>query len=187
MARHIEQKLRKHLHLEDSGLVGCKRRNLWTSDNTSWRWIRGNALLALAGEKTGTHTPAGYHEFFHTGPFVLAFRGGPWKDYWVDDFLDLWSLAAEYWPHELSRTILVLHENAGELDIKYLPVPDSLNPAERVEGMLAHLRADPPGRISKGATQARHVCWYCPAKARCDATDRLRNETHDWSPYYPIP
>ena len=86
--------LKRKLTLRDPGLVGCRRRGRWSEvDNTKadWRWIRGNAVLAVMGEKIATVTPVGEIECFVTDypPKLIQFRGGPWNEDWLEDFYDL--------------------------------------------------------------------------------------------------
>lgn len=182
--------LERYLRLEDSNLLGCRRRNLW-GDDKPWRDVRGNALLYVLGHRRSVTTPVGPLEYFAQRNHLLQFRGGPWKTYWTQDFLDLWCLATAYGSRPLDPTIIVLHENKGELDVKEIEVPERLQ--DRTEATaraltcVQELLEDPPGRISKADTRASHVCRYCPVKQRCDAIDETRGETDDWGPAYPRP
>lgn len=188
--QELKRRLESELVLEDPGLVGCRRRSVWTEESRSWRWVRSNALLALLGDKYCACTPAGDFEFFalsHT--WLLQFRGGQWNDYWYEDFFDTWAIAHEFseLSESLSHTIIVLQENKGELTIHNIPVPEELNPIHRTQHILEQFNADPPGRIPKSGSRAAHICRYCPVKLQCDSTDKLRGETHDWTPSYPQP
>jgi hypothetical protein len=186
---YLEELLQDKLSLSSSGLVGCARRNAWAPDEAGgWRHVRGNALLAHLGDKYTAYVgPDGMttEEFFARNErWLLQFRGGPWSMWWVEDFYDLWSIAAVGSALSLSPTIVVLNENKGDLDIKYVTVPDTLDPEERVDRLLAAATADPPERISKADARALRVCSHCPVRTRCNTLDKLHHEDLDWSPTY---
>jgi len=185
--KSLKRSIHEALVLLDPGLVGCQRRQHWLSgDGPPWRWVRGNALLELFALRTTFYTFCGPLEVYTYHNWLCVYRAGPWNTYWVEDFYDLWSLCkADIASADLSDTILVLHEDKGNLDIKYVPAPT--NGEERVARMEADYSTDPRGRISKATAHALKVCRFCPVKTRCDAHDKLKGEDHDWSPHYPIP
>lgn len=185
----LKSRLEEQLSLEDPGFVGCTRRTMW-DDAPAWRTARSNALLALLGELGYAYTPAGGFEFFALhSTWLLQFRGGQWNDYWYDDFFTTWSVVKNYsdLTDTLSRTIIVLQENKGELEIHHVTVPEDLDHEGICERKLFGIQADPPGRIAKNTPRAVRVCRYCPVKQRCDAMDVLKGEQEDWSPSYPRP
>lgn len=183
----IQKHLTKELSCEDPGLVGCQRRQEWIPGDPPWRWIRGNALLGVVGRKDLIFTPAGKMQAYFYADSLIVYRAGPWNTHWVEDFYDTWSLvrADELDPDDLSRTILVFHEDKGLLDIKKVPAP--LDWRERVDRMVSDHKKEPRGRISKATSHAIKVCRFCPVKYACDAHDKLRGEDTDWSPSYPQP
>lgn len=186
--KKVEEMLRERLELADPGLIGCRRRNAWQSDDVPWRHVRGNALLACIGERHTTQTGVGDLDcFLLSDRWLLQFRGGQWNTYWLEDFFDLWSLVHAGGLRDISRSIIVLHENHGELDVKRVDVPEHLDSDARARTILQEYNADPPGRIPKSGPRAQRVCRYCPVKQRCDITDKKRGEDTDWSPNYPIP
>ena len=148
-------------------------------------------MLATVGDKKSMQTPVGELEFFMMEDFeVLQYRGGPWNLDWVEDMYDLWSLVWLYWDVDengISPTIIILHENHGELDIKEVAVPENLNPETRADFIIKGYNADPPVRIPKSGPRALRICPHCPHKIRCDAEDKLRGQDQDWSPNYPTP
>lgn len=184
----IKQKLMTALSVIDAGVVGCQRRQQWTPPDLPWRWIRGNALLSIVCNKKTFYTFCGPQENFFYDNFLCLYRAGPWNTYWVEDFYDTWSLVrADEIPgdRELFNTIIVFHENKGELDLKAVPAPKDWQ--ERVNRMEEDWNKDPRGRISKATSHALKVCRFCPVKVKCDAHDRLKGEDDDWSPNYPTP
>ena len=183
---HVNKIITDNLFLDDIGLVGCRRRGRWSfHEEAPWSFVRGNALLAVIGEKKSLATDYGMQEFYTLYDNLLQFRGGPWNLDWTEDFYDLWSIIMVH--AELSRTIIVVHENRGELDIKEVEVPEALDPQHRVEKMLAEYASNPPGRIPKSGQRAARICPHCPYKQRCDAEDILQGQQDDWSPTYPTP
>lgn len=106
----------------------------------------------------------------------------------MEDLFDTWALHATYGDlPDLSPLILVLHEDHGQLDVKEVPVPESMNPQHRAEKIIAEATSDPPKRIPKSGARAYRICPHCPVKQRCDAQDQLRGDTDDWAPTYPQP
>ena len=184
----LNKKIYQALALEDPGLVGCQRRAEWLSEeDVPWRWIRGNALLNLFGERKTIYTFAGPMEVYMYHNWLTLYRGGPWNTHWVEDFYDTWSLAVEdeNLSEPLSGTIIVFHEDKGNLDLKILPAPE--DPTVRVARMQHDSALTPRGRISKATNYAVKTCRWCPVKTRCDAHDKLRGEDGDHAPSYPTP
>lgn len=180
-------KLRTHLTLADPGLVGCVRRNKWSGQGTTpWRWLRGNALLATLGEKRVCYVDVKPHimEVYLFHDWLLLFRGGQWNMDWTEDFFDTWAIARATHP-DISRTIMVLHENKGDLSIKQVSVPESFDHEARLEAL--YVAYDTEARIAKNTPRALRTCKYCPHKQRCDALDKLHNQTSDWHESYPYP
>lgn len=181
--------LTSKLSLSDPGLVGCRRRGKWSTEEP-WRHARGNALLRVLGDRHYVTTPVGtFESYLRDSRHLLQFRGGPWKPWWVQDFFDAWALMDHYGGDHLglSRQILALHENRGELRAQATQVPESIQAAERALTAIEEYTTDPPGRIPKHGGRALAVCRHCPVKLRCDATDKSRDETDDWNPSYPEP
>lgn len=177
--------LKERLTLSNPGITGCRRRNVWTDEQTKWSHLRGNALLAILGDRHEVNTPRGDFSFYLVGGrFLIQFRGGQWNMDWVEDFLDEWSVAVACGQLDLSHTIYVLVENKGQLTVTEVTVPDDHDADARAGQIFDELAANPPARISKGGARAMRVCRYCPCKMRCDATDTLQGDTQDWSPSY---
>jgi hypothetical protein len=169
--------------LKDPGVIGCRRRNVWTDQQNSWQFLRGGAILAAVGELHEVEFHAGVFEFYVHDNCLLQFRGGPWRTYWIEDFYDAWAVASTFGP-ELDRQIRVFHESAGDIVVIDVDVPVHITPQARTLSIISELESDPPGRIRKSGERAMRVCRYCPVKARCDAADTLRGDTQDWSPSY---
>lgn len=191
MNSKIRAELFYALALDGQHMVGCRRRGAWTEESEQWNRISGNALLAVLGTQESVLTPQGGFDFYVKDTHLLQFRGGEWKDYWIEDFFDAWALVTACEPYDdgliLSRDIIVLQENKGDIQVHSVGVPPSMNAGRRAERIMAELTADPPSRIPKSGPRAAHVCRFCPVKQRCDATDKLRGEIQDWSPNYPTP
>lgn len=162
--------------------VGCFRRNVWTEQEQSWKLKRSNMLLNLLGYHTRVTSVTGREYIVFTfGDWLLQFRAGPYRNHWTEDIELLSSIVATQYP--IKGTIL-LWENEGEISINELPLPEGW------ESMAATLKAgdwtnedDHPPRIRKDSQRASG-CFYCPVKARCDATDRLFDECGDWADGY---
>lgn len=192
----LELELEEELTLADPGLVGCRRRGRWDYEDHSgappWRRMRGNAILSTVGSRERIGIPGiGTLEFYihntNHDAYLLQFRGGPWNLDWTEEFFDLWTLVYDMRVKAISRTILVLHENKSDLDIKEVKVPEDFQANTRLTGMITEYTATPPGRIPKSGPRAIRLCPHCPHKQRCDAEDILQDQTSDWSPSYPTP
>lgn len=167
--------------IRDGGGSGCIRRAKW-SDEKSWRRSRGNALLAVVGRKWTVKGPLGPCDFYCHGDHMLTFRGGPWKQYWIEDVEKVWGLV-ESTGFKLSPSALVIHENRGLVNIVEVQINEERARRafrEQVDGA----RKDPPGRVAKNTPYAYNICRFCPVRQRCDSIDKLRNETLDWGPSY---
>ena len=182
----LKTKLRNQLELADPGFIGCVRRNLLADETPKWSWISGNALSALVGEKHDIETPVGtFQAFLLKDRWLLQFRGGTWNDYWYDDFFLTWAVINEYSDLDLSRTIIVFHENRGQLTVRNVVVPDHYDPSAEVADALAQMESDPPGRLNKSRPRALRVCRYCPMLTRCNAIDQANGDTDDWHHEFP--
>ncbi len=186
--QEIRQKLTDMLVVKGSHLLGCRRRNAWDGDTApAWRWLRGNALLALVGTLDRfDDDDLGLFSCFMWKSQILQFRGGPWNLGWVHDFQEIWSLI-KYNYSDVSKDIIVLHEDKGQLDIKTISILDALDWKSVRQKVLDDLSSDPVGRIHKNTPRALKICRHCPHKQRCDAFDQLHNDTTDWHPKYPQP
>lgn len=186
----LVDQIKEKLYTESAGLVGCRRRNAYdveAGSTPTWALVRGNALLALVGTKHGIHTPVGYHEFFMLKDhWLLFFRAGQWRDYWMDDFKDLWALVAAYDPSlDLSSSVVVLVEDQSQLTARAIEVKSLIpDPKRRAGAVISGALADPPDRITKADARAHKVCRFCPHRAKCNAQDILDNATNDWSESY---
>lgn len=176
------EKLLQDLALKDPGFIGCRRRGKWSSQSSTWRFMRGNALLAQLGSKTQLETPAGPFEYYTLADHLLQFRGGPFSPHWLEDFYDAWAVA-QYWNsnEELSRHIILVHEDRGNMQLEVHSVPESIDAAVRAAKILTELQADPPGRISKATAYAIKVCRFCPVRIRCNTQDKFEGNMVDWS------
>lgn len=181
---NMEDRLREAVTLQDPGLAGCRRRNVWSKEDKDWRFIRGNAVLAAVGTKTHADTPVGRLEFFTADSELLQFRGGEWSGTWMEDFIDLWCLATEYGEDRLDRRVMIFLENKGHLTITSITVPIYVDIQERCEKIISEYQSVPPGRISKHDGRALRLCKYCPVRTLCNSTDKLHHETNDWSAEY---
>jgi hypothetical protein len=160
--------------------IGCFRRNVWTVGELSWKLKASNMLLDSIGTPGRVRSVTGSeHVVYFRENRSLQFRGGPWRDHWREDIDKLSALVRTQYP--IVGTIL-LWENEGEVSINELPLPEAW------EQIAEELQAeewtdDHPPRLRKDLARAS-ACWYCPTKARCDATDRLHGECGDWPAGY---
>lgn len=185
----IKDTLIDRLILEDPGLIGCQRRNAWTREAGQlnvWSTVRGNALLALLGERVTIDTPAGFLGYWSYNGYILQFRGGPAQPHWMDDISLLWAVIAAYSPTRPKAQVILLNENQGDLSVEYLTIPKDVQDRQDTLGrvVVEGFMADPPSRIAKNTARAFRVCTGCPFRTRCNAQDLLDNATHDWSESY---
>ena len=172
-----------------SPLVGCTRRNVWSKGHIKhdWRKSRGVALLNLAGTIIEVDTHTGPFDIFTHGKHMIVFRGGPWNLHWAKDIVHEWTLAKDQFDW-LDSEVLVLHEEKGALDIKSIIVPTEENYTKQLKELKERDPfTEPPPRMEKSSPYNIRVCRFCPYKTRCDATDALQEETHDYAPNYPLP
>lgn len=182
ISQELKKAIEEPLRSRDGYILGCRRRNIW-APSASFRHNRGNALLAMAGEKYSVHGPTGEPIDFwlYRNHYLMMFRAGEWKQYWSEDFNVLWAYIDSCW--DIGDKVLVVHENKGKLNVVELGVSKGVA-YDALEKALEDLRVDPPGRLAKNTPRAYHVCRFCPVKQRCDAMDQLRGETDDWGANY---
>lgn len=123
----LEHMLRKNLTLS----------NPFRDFDPPWSFQSGNAVLNALGTKETISTPAGDLEVYIQGQHdLLQFRGGPWKAAWNEQMTDLWCLACTFRDRYLHRRVTVVYENAGEMEIREITIPDDLYPDERAIEIL---------------------------------------------------
>ncbi len=104
---------------------------------------------------------------------MLAYRAGPWKEWWDKDLRTLACLAAY---SGYLNGVMLLWELDGNLDLRHIETPADY----RVQ--LAELARDwiSDKRIKKNTKQAQALCYYCPFQVECDAFDVHLGQTDDW-------
>lgn len=169
--------------------VGCIRRNWWGRWDLDWRAQRGNAVLSALGSAVrpvqDLEREWGWDADL-IDDYLVFFRAGPFKDYWLRDINETWALFVdEFAP---PKGIVLFWENNGELAITSIPEPE--DPKDLVLQMIDRLEpwaaggVDNPPRIRKDGDRASTWCRFCPFKARCDAVDVLDEDTDDWPDGY---
>lgn len=173
------------LSVTPCNLVGCVRQNLLLADAPEdYRNIRGNALLALIGERVLLDAPSGaFHVFTFdegNGPVLLLFRGGKPKPWWDEDARVLLAVVNTYGFR--CYEAVILYELDSRLYSYRVPAPST----EMAKSIIAEraLKYRTFARISKKTYRGRVICSHCPVKAECDRVDMERNETSDWPEGY---
>lgn len=181
MSSDLRQHIIDRLRVRGAVLLGCHRRNNW-EDESSYRMLRGNAILKMAGQSYMVQTPAGAMDFYveTETDSLLQFRAGSeWRQYWMDDAAIIWAFVHSQLG--LSNIIKFIVEHKGNIKIVERMVPNV--PDEEVISRVLKLY-NSNGRLAKNTQRAYHVCRYCPFKARCDALDISRGDTDDWGANY---
>jgi hypothetical protein len=137
--------------------VQCPRRAMWTVNERDWRIIRANAILRLMG----TPVMKDNHEYYLLGntkslPVLLAWRAGPWRDWWKEDLL--WEAHCVGLPK-----VMLIWEYKDDVAIVEL---------QRESGVQEPPRVGQPPRLRKDFPKSA-VCWHCPVRDKCDAWDEL--------------
>ena len=165
-------------HARPLPLLGCPRRNAWS---TPWTSDSAIAVLDTVGLRT-TLVWLGRNIDVHTAPDgnLLLWRGGPWQDWWIEDAETLAAMVQSV-SNIRAIGVYVLHEVDGQTHVRYVETP-----AERVQTAYAELMerwtkdSSAPPRIRRDSDKAKYLCWRCPAKKRCEASDMESGETKDW-------
>lgn len=159
-------------------VLGCIRQNV-LAPKQAWRYLRGNAVLALIGTKLEITTPFGwltvwirYHE---DGPVLLQFRGGKFSTWWIDDCAVVVGLINNHTTLGVIGTLLV-QELDNALTTHYFTAPT--NAGALAQEALAQWRKEQ--RLQRQSTKALYMCPRCPVLKRCMAMDLERGETADW-------
>lgn len=182
-------RLERVLQTRQSDLIGCQRQNRLRGEDSSWRFLRGNALCAQLGYKIRGHTPVDDFDVFlrladeEYGDCVVTFRGGQAKSWWGEDFYLLGAITKLYICETLKH-VLVLQEVDSRLDLVIVEVPDAEQCGALVQLALNKWRN--LDRIKKDSPRAKALCQYCPVSRQCDALDLERGETHDWPNSKPV-
>ena len=166
------------LHVRPLPLLGCPRRNVWSPPWTSDTAV---AVLGVVGVRA-TVVWLGENVDVYTAPDgnLLMWRGGPWRDWWIQDMETLAAMVQTVSNIHASG-VYMLHEVDGRTHVRYVETP-----SERVQTVYAELLerwaadSDTPPRIDRGSDKAKTLCWRCPAKKRCEASDMEKGETQDW-------
>ncbi len=160
-------------------LLGCPRRNAWDSPWTSdaavavLDKIGRRAVVEWRGESVTIFTAL-------NGSDLLLWRGGPWRDWWIQDMETLAAMVQSV-SNIRASGVYMLHEVDGRTRVRYVETP-----AERVQTAYAELmerwaaNPDVPPRIDRRLDKAKYLCWRCPAKKRCEASDLESGDTRDW-------
>lgn len=152
----------------------------------SWRSIRGNSILHVAGNKRNIRAMGEDISFYEMSGFLLQFRAGEFRTYWHEEICDFGDLLKVHGVKLMDHYIL-FHENRGSLEAQMVPFNEDVGSGRRTEKNLADLQSDPPGRMTKADSRVFHICKYCPVKQKCDAEDKRTGNTNDWHREYPIP
>lgn len=147
--------------------------------------VSGNAWLDLIADRTVIKTPVDYMTVWLRDGKVVIFRGGPLREWWWDDLVDMYALTTVYSSYGLSRDIMILNENKGQLCLFHRFV--EIDAKERAGEIISAYR-EGPGRLAKNSARAYHGCRTCPTKRQCDIIDKTTlGGTDDWGPGYPYP
>lgn len=178
-------RLQRILQTRQSELVGCQRQNRFRGPDTSWRYLRGNALCAQLGYKITVNTPIDELDVFYEPEekVIIFYRGGKWKPWWAHD-IELTLALCKLYLNEGVTGAYVLHELDNELTQTYVSSPDSDEASELVQVALEGWRNH--SRIHKDSPRAQALCQYCPVKRQCDAVDLEQGATHDWPAGYRV-
>lgn len=166
----------------DSEVLGCPRRNRWSGQRKLWRILRGNTILAALGTRVTFDTAIGPVDVFIRDTTLLAYRGGKWKSWWIEDLTLLLALCHMSGINVIQAALL--QELDSKLTTHYIGAPPHEEAGRLVSAAIERWRSE--ARIPKNSGRAAVTCPWCPVKAACDAKDLERGETADWPSDYRI-
>ena len=174
----IASRLKKELDVHPFPLLGCPRRNVL--QDRPWRSDVGAAVCALVGTRATVEWEGKPVDFYHTpdGSSLLLWRGGKWRDWWVEDATLLVGMVRAL-SNIRAEGVFVLHEVDGETHVRYVgaPTKDAVN--AYTEMMVCWGKDDPP-RICRDSDRGEATCWRCPVRRQCEAMDVEAGTTEDW-------
>ncbi len=167
------------LHVWPFPLLGCPRRNVW---GAPWRSDAAVAVLDKVGRRATVVWRGESVTIFTAlnGNDLLLWRGGPWRDWWIQD-MEMLAAMVQTVSNIRASGVYMLHEVDGRTRVRYVETP-----AERVQTAYAELMkewAENPGappRIDRASDKAKYLCWRCPTRRRCEASDLESGDTGDW-------
>lgn len=152
-----------------------------------WRYARGNALLKVLASTIqslqvgpGTLDVCMFRE--SEGFWIIQYRGGSWKPWWLDDCRLLAALVLSQTSYPILGVAL-MWELDSKLQIRYVGAPtrnEAGGVIQEIQGAWASAPQDAPPRLAKNSTRAFFTCPHCSVRGRCDATDLSLGETQDW-------
>lgn len=172
--------LREKTLTRHPGVIGCPRRNRLDAAQ-SWRWARGNSLLALIGDKISIEAPFGVFDTFYRitteSEWLLQFRGGAHQPWWDEDALLLASTVIVY-SNLNPAGVSTISELDGQLGVRYTGSP-TVEEASRF-ATDALRRWQESRRIAKDSPRGKAICSYCPVRNPCLLLDLESGDTADW-------
>lgn len=169
--------------------IGCVRQNLW-ANGLYWGVLRGRAILKhiatphvvqRPGISSGTVWIA--NPLLDNQVVYVTFRAGSkWKDYWWEDLMQEAGLHQGHGAFIPSMGIILWeHEGALTPVERVFSAEELFAAREEIYRRIRLLNEKPeaPPRIQKNGPRMG-LCYYCPAKKRCDAADMTEGATWDW-------
>ena len=180
----IQNDLTRILTCRPNMLVGCARQNSLQRErehDTTWRLVRGNAVLNAMGMKLDIEYPFGFFDSYikadDDGILVLQFRGGRWKPWWREDSQMMAACVDVYTDYKVNGIVL-MQELEGIL------TANLIEPAGNHEGMVeaaVNMHSEiPVFRVAKNEGRGRAWCQHCTVHNACDAADLEYAQTGDW-------
>lgn len=167
-------------------LTGCARQRKLTRDDrpTTWRTVRGDAVLRCLGTRTQIDTEVGPFDAFiaavANGELMLVFRAGREQPWWQED-IEVQMACAQLAGATITGTLLI-QELDSELTFRYFDCLDLTKARTLVDA--ATERFNTTARIAKNGARGRGQCPHCPVKAKCDFIDLSKGENLDWPKGY---
>ncbi len=178
MSLWIEKRLLRDIDVKPFILLGCPRRNVLSQ--RVWRSDVGAAVCALVGRRESVEWEGNPVDFYQApdGGTLLLWRGGPWRDWWMEDAILLVGMVRAV-SNIRATGVYVLHEVDGATRVRYVGTP--AREAERVyTDMMVRWRSGALPRIRRDGDRAEATCWRCPVRKKCVAMDIEAGDTSDW-------
>ena len=180
----LQKDLTRILSCRPNMLVGCARQNSLQRErehDTTWRLVRGNAVLHAMGMKLDVEYPFGFFDVYiradNDGVLVLQFRGGRWKSWWHDEAQMVAACVDVYTDYKVNGIVL-MQELEGILTANLIELAGDHE--TMVEIAMDMHRTEPVARIAKDDGRGRAWCQHCTVHNACDAADLEYGQTGDW-------
>ena len=182
----LQDRLTATLSCRPNMLVGCARQNSLQRErqhDTTWRLIRGNAVLHAMGNKIEVEYPFGFFDAYvrqatSSTVSLLQFRGGRWKPWWNDDAQMVAACVDVFTAYEVS-SIILFQELEGILTANLIELAEDHE--AMVEAAVNMHTEVPVWRIPKNEGRGMAWCQHCTVRNACDGIDLEYGQTGDWS------